>query len=591
MVSARMRGASRSLCGLEWHRVAPRRFAPSLRCPPFITAGAAPALILAATLLTAPGAATAAAQAKACRPATVQVRPGATVTLRLDCRVAVGKRLVARARGRRGGAVRTLVGRPDEGVLGRLDRRSGRVRYTARATASGTDTVRFRVRLRDGRRYRGAIRIRIVRRRDAGTPPPPAARPPAPAPAPPRSPAPAGDGLPSKLPPVPGSVAATTRNWQPTAYDTCPAAVHERFSVVGPDGRRYPTWHAPSVTDPATGRPCTFGHEHGADPRTSDIHDRAARHFAAAAYPAHAGLPFGLAAEALNAWSDATGTPRRSEDHVGYKVEVQDDIALLGTDGAALGVTCDHLTVVHQGSHSADALSNNVHELLYAVRCDDGTELIADTISRFGNPGEYTRSCDPGVRVPTTDNGYPGGDGERRIPDRECAERDVLVGPGETTSAWALYERWSSANALTTAGGATLASFDTAFGVFDPSRYAQVGGGIGRTLALCAEVTPGGRRAAGGPCAGPLPAAFDDPTSPLDGTRRDVYLAGTTVRNAGGPGRWWTDPYGGNASAQPFPGAVCQLVAATDNAARPPVRQRVFNRNTDHDAAGVHAPN
>ena len=26
---------------------------------------------------------------------------------------------------------------------------------------------------------------------------------------------------------------------------------------------------------------------------------------------------------------------------------------------------------------------------------------------------------------------------------------------------------------------------------------------------------------------------------------------------------------GGNASAEPFPGAVCQLVAPTDNAARP----------------------
>jgi hypothetical protein len=583
-----MRGALTSLCGLKSPRVPPRHSGPCLRCPLSTRAGATVALILAAAL-GIPGVASAAP--KSCRPTTASVNPGASVTLRLDCRVAVGKRLVYRARGITGGAVRTLVGRPKLGTLGRLDKRTGRVVYTARPTASGSDAVRYRVHLRDGRRYRGVVRIRIAtRRHDAGTPPP-SPQPPQPQlPAP--APEPAGDGLPPKLPPVPGSVAATTRNWQPTAYDTCPAAVHERFSVVGPDGRRYPTWHPPTVTDPATGRRCTFGHEHGADPQTSDIYEWVAAHFAAPTYPAYAGVPFGLAAEALNTWSETSATPKRSEDHVGYKVEVQDDVALIGDDGARLGVTCDHLTIVHQGSHSPDALSNNVHELLYAVRCDDGTEVIADTISRFGNPGEYTRSCEPGVTVATTDNGYPGGAGERSIPDRTCVERDVLVGPGETTSTWALYEKWSSGNALTTPGGDPLASFDTAFGVFDPSRYAQPDGAIGRTLALCTEVTPAGRRAAGGPCAAaPLPAAFDDPSSPFDGTHRDVYLAGTTVRNAGGPDRWWTDPYGGNAAAEPFPGAVCQLVAPTDNAARPPARQRVFNRNLDHDAEGVHAPN
>lgn len=121
--------------------------------------------------------------------------------------------------------------------------------------------------------------------------------------------------------------------------------------------------------------------------------------------------------------------------------------------------------------------------------------------------------------------------------------------------------------------------------------YAQADGTIARTLPLCTETTPAGRRANGGSCTGSLPAAFDDPASPLDGTHRDVYLAGTTVSNAGGPARWWTDPYGGNASPEPFPGAVCQLVAPTGTAPRPPARTRVFGRNVDHDAEGVHAPN
>ncbi len=310
--------------------------------------------------------------------------------------------------------------------------RRGTLRYTAPADAAGTDTVRYRVKLRDGRRRTGTIRIRIKQRSARGTPPAPAPQPPAPTPAP-QPPAPKGDGLPAPLPAVPGSVAATTRNWVPTTYDTCSQQLHERFSVVGPDGRRYPTWHPPTVTDPATGTTCTFGHEHGTDPRSSQIYAWALTHFANATYPAHAGLPFGLAAEALNTWADANATPKRSEDHVGYKVDVANDVALLGADGAKLGVTCDHLTIVHQGSHSPDALSNNVHELLYAVRCDDGTDVIADTISRFGNPGEYTRSCEPGVKVATTDNGYPDGAGERLIPDRTCVvETRSSRGPERT---------------------------------------------------------------------------------------------------------------------------------------------------------------
>ena len=46
----------------------------------------------------------------------------------------------------------------------------------------------------------------------------------------------------------------------------------------------------------------------------------------------------------------------------------------------------------------------------------------------------------------------------------------------------------------------------------------------------------------------------------------------------------------GNASPEPFPGAVCQLVGATQTAPRPPARTRVLGRNADHDAEGVHAP-
>lgn len=45
----------------------------------------------------------------------------------------------------------------------------------------------------------------------------------------------------------------------------CPAWVHDRHVVQGPDGKMYPTWH-PQI-DPQYG--CYFNHEHGDDPTTS----------------------------------------------------------------------------------------------------------------------------------------------------------------------------------------------------------------------------------------------------------------------------------------------------------------------------------
>src|SRR4051794_40576652 len=55
-------------------------------------------------------------------------------------------------------------------------------------------------------------------------------------------------------------ISVNVRRGQP-----CPAWVHDRYVTTGPDGRLYPTWHPP--IDPEFG--CLFGHEHGADPRSS----------------------------------------------------------------------------------------------------------------------------------------------------------------------------------------------------------------------------------------------------------------------------------------------------------------------------------
>jgi len=410
-------------------------------------------------------------------------------------------------------------------------------------------------------------------------------------------------------PEPPTSKAYRERNWTPTPYDTCSAELHRSFSVVGPDGKLYPTWHPPTVVDPATGQTCTFGHEHGDDPASSDIYTWVTDHLDASRSRGR-GIPFGYVSEALDAWSASTGAVTRHEDNVGHKIIVADDVRMVTAsprgyvrDGAGQIVTCDVLMKVHQGTHSGDALINNAHELLYAARCSDGTEVISSTMTRFGDANAFNRSCD-GQAVTTAGSNLPPGDGGLRlIPDQDCIDRDVLVPAGRSSSIWALYEVWRSANALTTPDGTMLASFDPWFGVRNPARAHA--GGVNSLICDLVDVTDMTDAADGGTARGypfdevraheaetgtPLPKP--DPASPFDGAQRDFYLHATTVTNAGGPTSWYTDPYGGGAVTTPGPGLVRQHVSATSNAHWPELERRSFGLERDYGSAnGVHAPN
>jgi hypothetical protein len=387
--------------------------------------------------------------------------------------------------------------------------------------------------------------------------------------------------------------------WQPGRFDSCPAALHDRYATRGPDGKLYPGWHPPAVRDPETGRRCTFGHEHGRDPRGSDLYRWVAGHLGG-------GLPFGAATEALDAYAAANpGVATRHEDHVGHKVEWQNDVALERRTRSGrrrkIGVTCDFLTKIHQGTHSADAFANNVHELIYAVRCNDGTRLLTTTLARFSRPNTFGRSCRPRASISAgTALRFPAGRGARLIPDRVCIDRHLLVPAGRfSLFTRGLYEDWISSNRLTTRGGRQIAYWDPHFAVFNPARYfdASEPGGLRRTLDLCWERTASGERAAGSACdratdfgrGAALP--FDDPRSPFDGTHRETYLNQTVVANRHGPHRWYTDPYGRDASRRSFPGALCQLVSATNNGKRPTLESQAFGGERPYSGRGVHAPN
>ena len=373
--------------------------------------------------------------------------------------------------------------------------------------------------------------------------------------------------------------------WQPGEHDTCTREQHDAYAVIGPDGKAYPTWHPP--TGPGG---CSFGHEHGRDPHGSDL------------YADVDGLPFGYASE-MRALADPANP--RDEDHVGHKVEWENDVQLsLSGQGTTSATTvCDVLLKLHQGTHSKDAFTNNLHELIYHLRCEDGTEMHVTLLVAIGRPGEFERSCAPTERVmvgPPTPANSPAALGARLIPDRGCVERYLLVLPGERSDyASALHESWHLYNSVQEPDGHALAFFNPYFQVRLPSRFydRDVAGSLGRPMDTCYEVTPSGEHAAGGPCeestgAGSVPGvAFDDPRSPFNGTSRIVDINAVKISNPGGPTVWYTDALGGRASPTPFRGSIRQIIASVDRYIGVDIGGPSIGGTRDYGGLGVRAPN
>lgn len=422
-------------------------------------------------------------------------------------------------------------------------------------------------------------------------------------------PAVVGHSASAVLRPTSYSVAFTERNWVPTSYDTCPAALHESFNATGPDSKIYPTWHPAQITDPATGKPCTFGHEHGADPTTSDIYDWVVRYLAPEGDTRNLGLPFGYASEELNDYAhDHAGMSMRHEDNGGHKVFLRNDVKLLDLDkepvmymdaaGKRKQVVCDYLIKQHQGSWSADATSNNAHELIYASKCTDGTEIITTMLSRFGNANEFFKTCSPQTAVATVGSTLPAGYGGKRvIPDADCLQRAAATSPG----LWAMYELWQGDNRITTSDGTVLAEFDPWFGIRNPSRYydpangSASSNGISRPLDLAwnpqlrekfSSVVPwksiGSHQA----------FDFRDPASPFDGAQRDFYLNQNRVAPEVATSTHFTGPYGDHAGPVAFKGSIKQHLVPGSATSTIELMNQKFDQSADFGLNnGVHAPN
>jgi hypothetical protein len=373
--------------------------------------------------------------------------------------------------------------------------------------------------------------------------------------------------------------------WKPGTHESCTQEQHDAYAVVGPDGKLYPTWHPP--TGPGG---CSFGHEHGRDPHGSKLYDDAG------------GLPFGVANEAL-AISDPANP--RDEDHVGHKVEWENgvDLQFSGAGSAIFTGKCDVLTKLHQGTHSKDAFTNNLHELVYHIKCSDGTEMHVTMLTAIGTPGEFVRSCDRSVHVtagtPTPANS-PDGGGIRAIPDRTCIEQYLLVPPGQQSNYFsALHETWETSNSLRRADGHTLAFFNPYFQVRLPSRFHDpaLAPVVGRPIDVCYEVTPSGEQASGGACeestAGGQVAGmtFDDPNSAFNGAGHFVDINANRLSNGDGPEVWYTDAFGRSGQTTPFAGSIRQRLSKLDNEIGVDAGGPVIGNNRNYAGPGVHAPN
>src|SRR5438046_10208750 len=207
--------------------------------------------------------------------------------------------------------------------------------------------------------------------------------------------------------------------------------------------------------------------------------------------------------------------------------------------GSLFEIRWDVLAKLHQGTHSKDAITNNLHELAYHIRCTDGTRLDLTLLAAIGDPGRFERSCDgtPGVVRPPTPANSPSGGGRRIIPDRTCIDQFVLVPPGQRSDFGVLHESWQLSLSVRAADGHGLAFLNPYFQVFLPSRFydAAATNLVGRPIDVCYEVTPRGAPAHGEQCdqstgAGTIAGVtLDDTRSGFDAVER-VGAANETGR-------------------------------------------------------------
>ncbi len=431
--------------------------------------------------------------------------------------------------------------------------------------------------------------------------------------------------------------------WTPNPkYDTCTKEEHDSYRVQGPDGKWYPTWHPPIHTR-TDGSTCTLGHEHGRNPSGSVMmqliketygYDADKNGKVEGSELTTAGIPFGYVNEQLDIYNASKNIEAsqgmRHEDHVGHKIEwennLQRDWSTIngGSGRIPSGIYCDFFMKIHQGTHSKDAFTNNLHELVQAYKCTDGIQMANAQMLIFGKPGGFSDGSVAGgnqfVQVgsftppnaPGTNTGL-----SRAIPTIGRVLKHILV----ANTAWSqysegIYEDWISGNYVRTPNGTQIAYYDPHFAVFGPSRFywpgddtntyginrtaKDIADNVGRSIDVCYMKESNGEKYRGGECdtvtnygKNTTPISYDDPRSPFNGVKREFYFNNMTVGNVGSTRIWYSDPFGNNATTTNFVGAVKHYLKPKDTpeAYQYPFESNAIGSGRYYGGQGVHAPN
>lgn len=196
--------------------------------------------------------------------------------------------------------------------------------------------------------------------------------------------------------PAPGGAIYDSAAIAPEILGTCSAQVHDRYVAIGPDGVRYRTWH-PQVVDNGAGGTCTFAHEHGADPATSQLANAEPILFD---YVAHI--------------SELGGMPM-PEPHEGFKVQVA-NIGQVNDEGRVSRVSA--ILLFHMGTGGVKRYLTSMHTLAVQAQMPDGSRVnvrgMADTAAagsicaRDGGDVPIGRAVMTLPNVPeTANNGQP----------------------------------------------------------------------------------------------------------------------------------------------------------------------------------------
>ena len=398
--------------------------------------------------------------------------------------------------------------------------------------------------------------------------------------------------------------------WKPATQDECSAALHDTFFVIGPDGKQYPTWHPPQTKDPATGKACSFGHDHGADPHGSALWPDLQRQFGFDANLdgtldanelAVSGVPFGLVSEQL-----VNSSTPRLEDHTAYKIAFADGATRTLVSGgivANFDLKCDLFAAYNQPTSTQDAFGSNMFSVTYAVNCNQGASLaqyqvkvIVSTMAVYGQPGNITLNTNNDqfptgfAAVPATS---PAGGTElgRLVPTSDRVLAGAFVPSGQASTFTPLIERWETQLRLRLPNNSELATLNPAFSVTDTARFFDI---INHQPVHSIDLCYSGLDATGTLVSDPARAstivkqvrgsnacttlapngpftqatariAFDDPASPFKSCSRSASFGSDVVHNStGGPTFWYTDAFGGNANPAFFANSIKQFIAQMD---------------------------